>query len=74
MNEKVSALKTAHEGTDLSAITAASEALSGTLSKIGEAMQQAGAEQPAADAGAQDGADGQAKDADFSENPGPENA
>jgi molecular chaperone DnaK len=41
VNEKVAALKTAHEGDDIAAINSASEALSSTLSKIGEAMVQA---------------------------------
>lgn len=49
VNEKVAALKTAREGDDVDAIKSASETLSTTLSKIGEAMQknQAEVEQPA---------------------------
>lgn len=38
---KIADLKKAREGEDLAAITAASEALSGSLSKVGEAMMQA---------------------------------
>lgn len=40
VNDKVRALKSAREGDDLAAITAASEALSTALSKIGEAMMK----------------------------------
>ena len=40
MNEKIAALKTAREGEDLEAIKSASEALSTSLSKIGEAMMK----------------------------------
>ena len=73
VNEKVEALKKAREGEDLDAIKAASDALSGSLSKIGEAMMKnqeaAGAQgsEGATAAGEQPG--GEAKDADFSEKP-----
>ncbi|MEA2702031.1 MAG: molecular chaperone DnaK [Candidatus Parcubacteria bacterium] len=40
VNEKIAALKTAREGEDLDAIKSASEVLSTTLSKIGEAMMK----------------------------------
>ena len=40
VNEKIGALKTAREGTDAAAITAAAEALSSALSKIGESMMK----------------------------------
>jgi molecular chaperone DnaK len=71
VNEKVAALRTAREGEDLAAISSASEALSASLSKIGEAMKKANpesgtAEQPPQDEGP--------KDADFSEKPEGENA
>ena len=42
---KIDALKTAKAGTDIAAIKKASEELSGELSKIGEAMSKASAEQ-----------------------------
>ena len=45
VNEKIAALKTAREGEDIEAIKSASEALSTSMSKIGEAMMQK--EQPA---------------------------
>lgn len=51
VTEKIAALKLAREGEDLDAIKKASEELSGTLSKVGEAMMQAQQE-----AGKQDGA------------------
>ncbi len=47
VNEKVAALRTARDGDDMNAIKTASEELSTSLSKIGEAMMK---EQPAADA------------------------
>lgn len=40
VNEKIAALRTAREGTDLDAIKSASDALSSSLSKIGEAMMK----------------------------------
>jgi len=70
VNEKVEALKKAREGDDLDAIKSASDALSGSLSKIGEAMMKAqeGAGQGGDDAAGEQ-ASGDAKDADFSEKP-----
>lgn len=43
VEEKITALKTAKEGTDMEAIKSATEALSNEMMKIGEAMQKAGA-------------------------------
>ncbi len=43
VEEKIAALKTAKEGSDMEAIKTATEALSGEMSKIGEAMSKAGA-------------------------------
>ena len=40
VNEKIATLKTAREGDDIAAIKSASEALSTSLSKIGEAMMK----------------------------------
>ncbi len=61
VNDKIGALRMAREGDDLTAITSASEALSSSLSKIGEAMMKnqsqgdAPAEgEPAPEAGATD--------------------
>lgn len=77
VNEKVAALKTAREGEDLDAIKSASEALSGSLSKIGEAMQKAQAAQPAGEAAGNAGEtpnpEAGATDADFTEKPEGEN-
>jgi molecular chaperone DnaK len=72
---KVADLKKAKEGTDMDSIKKASEALSASMQKIGEAMmkaqQAAGAQgaQPGADAGAgkDGGADGNVRDAEFTE-------
>jgi molecular chaperone DnaK len=68
VNDKIGALRMAREGDDLTAITSASEALSSSLSKIGEAMMKnqsqgdAPAEgEPAPEAGA--------TDAEFTEKP-----
>jgi molecular chaperone DnaK len=77
VNEKIATLKTAREGEDIEAIKSASEALSASLSKIGEAMmkaQQEGAQQNpegAADS-AQQGSEkpeAGATDAEFTEKP-----
>jgi molecular chaperone DnaK len=71
VNEKVAALRTAKDGDDVEAIKTASEALSTTLSKIGEAMmkaqQEAGATGAAGEAAP--GAEGAAgaTDAEFTE-------
>ncbi len=78
VNEKVDALKKVREGDDLEAIKAASDALSATLSKVGEAMMKAqqengdgaqGGEGAAEGAGSAAGEQpsGEAKDADFNE-------
>ena len=75
VNEKVEALKKAREGEDLDAIKAASDALSGSLSKIGEAMMKNQETTQGTDTAGQEanGATGEqpgeAKDADFSEKP-----
>ncbi len=63
VNDKIGLLRSAREGEDVAAITAASEALSASLSKIGEAMMknQPTEEQPAPEAGA--------TDAEFTEKP-----
>ena len=44
VEDKLGALRTAKEGTDMEVMKKASEELSGALSKIGEAMQKAEAE------------------------------
>ena len=64
VNEKITALKTAREGDDIEAIKSATEALSTSLSKIGEAMMK---EQQAAptDTPPESGA----TDAEFTEKP-----
>jgi molecular chaperone DnaK len=71
VNEKIATLKTAREGEDLEAIKSASEALSTSLSKIGEAMMAA---QPAAGSsegqGSEPSAEKGATDAEFTEQPG----
>jgi molecular chaperone DnaK len=76
VNEKVAALRTAREGDDLDAIKSASEALSTSLSKIGEAMMKD--QQASASGAAGEGTtEGEAKpegatDAEFTEKPGDE--
>lgn len=69
VNEKIAALRTAMTGEDLQAIKSASEALSASVSKIGETMMK---DQPAA--GAPEGGDTPpeapgATDAEFTEKP-----
>ena len=64
VNEKIAALKTAREGEDLEAIKSASEALSTSLSKIGESMMK---EEPKAEGTAEETPDSGATDAEFSE-------
>ena len=56
VNDKIGLLRSAREGEDIAAITAASEALSTSLSKIGEAMMknQPTEEAPAPETGATD--------------------
>lgn len=63
VNEKIATLRTARESDDLAAITAASEALSAALSKIGESMMkdEAKEETPQEETGP--------KDAEFEEKP-----
>jgi len=69
VNAKITALKTAKDGTDADAIKKATEELSAEMSKIGEAMAKAGA---APEAGANPTPEEQpaeVKDADFKETP-----
>ncbi len=61
VNEKIELLKKAREGEDIEAIKSASEALSTTLSKIGEAMMK---EEPKTEAAPEE-----PKDAEFEEKP-----
>jgi len=65
VNEKVEVLKKAREGEDLNAIKSASETLSASLSKIGEAMMKAneGQAQPAGETTPEEGT----TDAEFTE-------
>lgn len=65
VNEKVAALKTARDGESLEAIKTASEALSTSLSKIGEAMMKNQPEAPAEGAAPE----ATATDAEFTEKP-----
>jgi molecular chaperone DnaK len=74
VNEKIAALKTAREGEDLEAIKSASEALSTSLSKIGEAMMKAEQANPSEATASQDTSDttpndAGASDAEFTEKP-----
>jgi molecular chaperone DnaK len=77
VNEKIAALKTAREGEDMDAIKSASEALSTSLSKIGEAMMKAQSENAASEAApgteanaTEDSSTGAgATDAEFTEKP-----
>ncbi len=71
---KIAELKTAKEGTDVDALKKASEALSGSMQKIGEAMMKAQQADAAAagqkqnsGAGPEAGAGGDVKDAEFTE-------
>ena len=71
VNEKIAALRTAKEGDDLSAIKSASDALSTSLSKIGEAMmqnQQGEGAQGSTNEGPQP-PEGAATDAEYTEQP-----
>ncbi len=61
VNEKIAALRTAHAGEDMEAVKSASEALSTSMSKIGEAMMK---DQPAAEGAP---AESGATDAEFTE-------
>lgn len=76
VEEKIAALKTAKDGSDLAATKAASEALSTELSKIGEAVAKAQQANPAGASGAAGangagdtpkGSEGDVKDAEFKE-------
>ncbi len=64
VNEKVALLRTARDGEDLEAIKTASEALSTSLSKIGEAMMKDQAPEGGA---ASETSEGAATDAEFTE-------
>ena len=66
VNEKIAALRTAREGEDSEAIKSASEALSASLSKIGEAMMKQDQKERPAEPGDQK-PDENPKDADFTE-------
>ncbi len=68
VNAKISALKTAKDGTDSDAIKKATEELSAEMSKIGEAMAKAGADNPSASSGqAPEEQNPEVKDAEFKE-------
>ena len=54
VEDKISALKTANTGTDVSTIKSATEALSAELQKIGEAMQKAAQSAPGQTAGTEE--------------------
>ncbi len=69
VNEKIAALKTAREGEDVEAIKAATEALSTSLSKIGEAMMKNQPEAGAPATGADTPSEPGATDAEFTEKP-----
>lgn len=70
VNEKIEALKKAREGEDLDALKSASDALSTSLSKIGEAMQKnAPAGEQGAATGDQKPPEAGATDAEFTEKP-----
>lgn len=66
VNEKIAGLRTAHAGEDMEAIKTASEALSTSMSKIGEAMMK---DQPAEGAASPEGTSPEsgATDAEFTE-------
>lgn len=64
VNEKIASLKAAREGEDLEAIKAASEALSTSLSKIGESMMKEG---PKAEGAGESAPEAGATDAEFTE-------
>ncbi len=67
VEEKIAAVKTAKEGTDITAIKSALEALTAEVSKIGEAMQKAGTT-PEGSTTAEQQAE-EIKDAEVNENP-----
>ena len=63
MQDKIDALKTAHSSEDVGTIKSATEALSQTLMKIGEAMMKSQTPPPPPDGS------GEPKDAEFKEKP-----
>ena len=67
VEEKIAAVKTAKEGSDVGAIKSALEALTAEVSKIGEAMSKAGAT-PESGTTAEPQAE-EIKDAEVNENP-----
>ncbi len=70
VNEKIALLRTAREGDDIALVTSASEALSTSLSKIGEAMMknQGSTEETPAE-GTETAPEATATDAEFTEKP-----
>jgi molecular chaperone DnaK len=69
VHEKIAALKTAREGEDLEAIKSASEALSTSLSKIGEEMMRQSNEGASAAPEKESTGETPATDAEFTEKP-----
>ncbi len=67
VQDKIDALKTARESEDVGTIKSATEALSTTLSKIGEAMMKSQTPPPAGEAGGPDSGGAPATDAEFKE-------
>ena len=73
VNEKITALRTAKDGTDTEAIKKATEELSAEISKIGEAMNKANASAPNPDANATpEKQEPEIHDAEFKEGDKPE--
>ena len=69
VNEKIAALRTARDGEDMEAIKTASEALSTSMSKIGEAMAKNSEQTPEATPAEGTPAEGAATEAEFTEKP-----
>ncbi len=67
IEDKIADVKTAKEGTDPVNLKKTTEALSNELSKIGEILSKAQAQTPPGETGAQPGAEGDVKDAEFKE-------
>jgi len=67
VEDKISALKTASSGTDVSAIKSATDALSTEMQKIGEAMSKAQQSAPGQTAGTEEKKDDNIKDAEYKE-------
>ncbi len=67
VEDKIADLKKAKEGTDLTAIKTATEALSTEMQKIGEAVSKASKEAPGQTAGTEDKKDDNIKDAEYKE-------